>query len=48
VVSRPSAEAEYRARADTTTEIIWLQKLLWDMGIDCVSPEAFHLSFDDD
>ncbi|XP_026441790.1 uncharacterized protein LOC113340960 [Papaver somniferum] len=33
IVSRSSAEAEYRATAHATSEIIWLRWLLSDMGI---------------
>ncbi|KAG9446567.1 hypothetical protein H6P81_012695 [Aristolochia fimbriata] len=39
-VSRSSTEAEYRALADTTSEIVWLRWLLQDMGVhlDSSSP----------
>ncbi|XP_058192154.1 secreted RxLR effector protein 161-like [Rhododendron vialii] len=33
VVSRSSTEAEYRALADTTQELLWLRWLLTDMGV---------------
>ncbi|XP_059455229.1 uncharacterized mitochondrial protein AtMg00810-like [Corylus avellana] len=33
VVARPSTEAEYRALADTTYELLWLRWLLSDMGV---------------
>jgi hypothetical protein len=36
-VARSSTEAEYRALADTTAEVIWLRWLLADMGVDCSS-----------
>ena len=35
VVARSSTEAEYRALAATTAELIWLRWLLQDLGIDC-------------
>jgi hypothetical protein len=33
VVARSSTEVEYRALADTTSELIWLRWLLQDMGV---------------
>lgn len=52
VVSRSSAEAEYRAMADTVTEILWLRNLLPALGVDCTpaitlysdSLSAIHLA----
>ncbi|KAK3027781.1 hypothetical protein RJ639_042226 [Escallonia herrerae] len=38
VVSRSSAEAEYRAMATTSSEIIWLVRLLQDLHVPCTSP----------
>ncbi|KAK2996941.1 hypothetical protein RJ639_024875 [Escallonia herrerae] len=38
VVSRSSAEAEYRAMATTSSEVIWLVRLLHDLHIPCTSP----------
>ncbi|XP_026429163.1 uncharacterized protein LOC113325157 [Papaver somniferum] len=38
VVSRSSAEAEYRALAHTTSELIWLRWLLRDMGVIISAP----------
>lgn len=35
-VSRSSAEAEYRAMATTTSELVWLQQLLEDFGIHAI------------
>ncbi|KAK3043854.1 hypothetical protein RJ639_000553 [Escallonia herrerae] len=37
VVSRSSAEAEYRAMATTTSEIIWLKQLLQDLEVSCTT-----------
>ncbi|KAG7599411.1 Reverse transcriptase RNA-dependent DNA polymerase [Arabidopsis suecica] len=42
VVSRSSAEAEYRAMADTVCEILWLRQLLPALGIDCSAPTILH------
>jgi len=38
VVSRSSAEAEYRAMADTVSEFLWLRALLPALGISCNEP----------
>jgi hypothetical protein len=38
VVSRSTAEAELRALATTTSEIIWLRWLLADLGVSCDTP----------
>ena len=38
VVSRSSTEAELRALAITTAEIIWIRWLLADLGVSCDSP----------
>jgi hypothetical protein len=37
VVARSSTEAEYRALADTTYELLWLRWLLYDMGVSQTS-----------
>ncbi|XP_019094592.1 PREDICTED: uncharacterized protein LOC109129976 [Camelina sativa] len=42
VVSRSSAEAEYRAMAETVCEILWLRELLTFLGVDCTSPVPLH------
>ncbi|GFY85446.1 hypothetical protein Acr_04g0001840 [Actinidia rufa] len=38
VVSRSSAEAEYRAMASTTCELLWLRNLLSDLAVPLSSP----------
>lgn len=51
-MSRSSAEAQYKALAITTSEIIWLQQLLQDFGIKsstpallfCDNQDAIHLA----
>ncbi|GER39214.1 retrovirus-related pol polyprotein fromtransposon TNT 1-94 [Striga asiatica] len=40
-VSRSSTEAELRALATTTSEIIWLRWLLADFGVPCDDPTPF-------
>ncbi|XP_022867077.1 uncharacterized protein LOC111386830 [Olea europaea var. sylvestris] len=42
VVSCSSTEAEYRAMATSTTEIMWLQWLLADMGVSHSSPTPMY------
>lgn len=42
VVSRSSAEAEYRAMAETVSEIIWIRELLPALGIPCTAPTTLH------
>ena len=37
-VSRSSTEAEYQAMAATTSELLWLQQLLTDLGVTSSSP----------
>ncbi|XP_026451083.1 uncharacterized protein LOC113351284 [Papaver somniferum] len=55
VVSRSSAEAEYKTMAHTTAEIVWLRWLLGDMGIYltestpiyCDNKAAIHIAHND-
>lgn len=42
VVSRSSAEAEYRAMASTTCELVWLRQLLLDLAVPPSSPISLH------
>uniref|UniRef100_A0A2N9GF18 Reverse transcriptase Ty1/copia-type domain-containing protein n=1 Tax=Fagus sylvatica TaxID=28930 RepID=A0A2N9GF18_FAGSY len=55
VVARSSTEAEYRALADVTSELLWLRWLLTDMGapqttstpIHCDNHSAIHIAHND-
>ena len=40
-VARSSTEAEYRTIATTTTEILWIQQLLQELGIPITAPTIF-------
>ena len=42
VVARSSTESEYRALADATSELVWLRRLLTDMGLDVSSTTSLH------
>ena len=42
VIARSSNEAEYRALAATTAELIWLRWLLQDLGVDCSTATKLH------
>ncbi|XP_042426160.1 uncharacterized mitochondrial protein AtMg00810-like [Zingiber officinale] len=42
VISRSSIEAEYRAMATATCEIVWLRWLLADIGVFLQKPTALH------
>jgi hypothetical protein len=35
IVSRSSIEAEYKAAANTTVEVMWIQTLLMEIGVPC-------------
>ncbi|KAK8946453.1 hypothetical protein KSP39_PZI007004 [Platanthera zijinensis] len=37
-IARSSTEAEYRAMASTTAEIVWLRRLLRDLGVQTTGP----------
>jgi hypothetical protein len=41
IVARSSTEAEYKALADGTAEVIWLQYLLTNLQISFVSAPSF-------
>lgn len=38
IISRSSTEAEYRALALATTELLWLQSLLFELGVPFSTP----------
>lgn len=42
VVARSSTEAEYRALADATSELVWIRWLLEDMGVVQKNPTPLH------
>jgi hypothetical protein len=42
VVARSSTETEYRALADTTSELLWLRWLLSDMGVPQSTSSPIH------
>ena len=42
VVSRSTAESEYRAMADTTAEMLWLRSLLIELGFPPPSPMKMY------
>ncbi|RVW66926.1 Retrovirus-related Pol polyprotein from transposon RE1 [Vitis vinifera] len=54
-VARSSTEAEYRALADTTSELLWLRWLLKDLGVStssatplyCDNQSAIHIAHND-
>ena len=54
-MARSSTEAEYRALADTTSELIWLRWLLKDLGVStssatplyCDNQSAIHITHND-
>ncbi|KAF3962411.1 hypothetical protein CMV_013067 [Castanea mollissima] len=54
-VARSSTEAEYRALADTTSELLWLRWLLTDLGVStssatllyCDNQSAIHIAHND-
>ncbi|XP_071700433.1 uncharacterized mitochondrial protein AtMg00810-like [Rutidosis leptorrhynchoides] len=42
-ISRSSVEAEYRALADASCEVIWILKVLKDFGKSCTIPVQIHI-----
>jgi len=42
VVARSSTQAEYRALADTTSELLWLRWLLEDLGVSQHTPTTIY------
>ena len=54
-MSRSSAEVEYRALTDTTSELLWLRWLLKDLGVStssatplyCDNYSAIHIAYND-
>jgi len=42
VVSRSSAEAEYRAMAHGTCELLWIRSLLMELGFPVLEPSELH------
>ena len=42
LLSLSSTEVEYRAMADTVSEVIWLQALLGSLGVDCSDSILLH------
>ena len=42
LVSCSSAEAEYRAMRKLTIELLWIRKLLRDLGIETTTPITMH------
>ena len=55
LVSRSSTKAEYRALADTTQQLVWLQRFLEDTGapqsiptiLCCDNRSAIHIAHND-
>ncbi|XP_028107019.1 uncharacterized protein LOC114306062 [Camellia sinensis] len=42
IVARSTAEAEYRAMAHATAEIVWLRNLLFELGVPQSSPTSLY------
>ncbi|GJV99396.1 ribonuclease H-like domain-containing protein [Tanacetum coccineum] len=45
-LSKSSIEAEYRALASVTSEVIWILKILKDLGVDNLLPVNLHCDID--
>ena len=54
-MAHPNTEAEYRSLADTTSELLWLQWLLQDLGVStsfatslyCDNQSVIHITHND-
>ncbi|CAL1358011.1 unnamed protein product [Linum trigynum] len=41
-VSKSSTEAEYRSMSEVTSELVWLQRLVTELGLSCVLPMRLY------
>ncbi|CAL1381811.1 unnamed protein product [Linum trigynum] len=41
-VSKSSTEAEYRSMSEVTSELVWLRRLLLDLGVECPTPMRLY------
>ncbi|CAL1410190.1 unnamed protein product [Linum trigynum] len=42
-VSKSSTEAEYRAMSEVSSELVWIHRLLADLGVSCPTPMELHV-----